>query len=37
MEVFAEVVADIAAEFLVVRLDQGVGNLVHRYVVVQAQ
>ena len=36
MEVFAEVVADIAAEFLVVRLDRGVGSLVYRCVVVQA-
>ena len=28
-----EVVAEVAAEVLVVRLDQGVGNLVHRCLV----
>ena len=32
----ADVVAEITAEFLVVRLDRGVGNLVYHYVVVQA-
>ena len=35
-EIAAEVLAEVIAEILVVRLDQGVGNLVHRCVVVQA-
>jgi hypothetical protein len=33
----AEVLAEIAAEVLVVRFDRGVGNFVHRCVVVQAR
>ena len=32
----AEVLAEITAEFFVVRLDRGVKNFVHRYIVVQA-
>jgi hypothetical protein len=35
-ELFAEPFAEVLAEVLVVRLDRGVGNLVHRCVVVQA-
>ena len=32
----AEVLVEITAEFLVIRLDQGVGNFVYHYIVVQA-
>ena len=35
-EIAAGVIAEVTAEVLVVRLDRGVGNLVHHYVVVQA-
>ena len=30
------VLAEVATEVLVIQLDQGVGNLVYRYIVVQA-
>ena len=35
-EVIIEITTEVAAEVVVVRLDGGVGNLVYRYVVVQA-
>jgi hypothetical protein len=35
-EVLTEVLAEVAAEVLAVQLDQGVGNLVYHYIVVQA-
>ena len=37
MEVFTEVIADIAAEFFIIRLNRGIKSLVYYYVVVQAQ
>ena len=37
VEIAAEVLTEVVTEILVVQLNQGVGNLVYHYIIVQAQ